>query len=31
MELLANPEAMKAIAAHRRGRAKLRPLSALEE
>lgn len=31
MELLANPEAMRAIAAHRKGRAKLLPLSALEE
>ena len=31
MELLASPEAMRAIAAHRKGRAKLLPLSALEE
>lgn len=31
MELLANPDAMRAIAAHRKGRAKLLPLSALEE
>ena len=31
MELLANPEAMRAITAHRKGRAKLLPLSALEE
>ena len=31
MELLANPEAMRAIAAHRKRRAKLLPLSALDE
>lgn len=31
MELLANPEAMRAITAHRKGRAKLLPLSALDE
>ena len=31
MELLASPEAMRAIAAHRKGRAKLLPLSALDE
>jgi antitoxin YefM len=31
IELLANPDAMKAIAAHRAGRMKLRPLSALDE
>jgi prevent-host-death family protein len=31
MELLANPDAMRAIAAHRAGRTKLAPLSALDE
>jgi len=31
MEILANPEAMKAIAVHRAGRTKLVPLSALDD
>lgn len=31
MELLANPKAMAAIEAHRKGRAKLLPLSALDD
>jgi antitoxin YefM len=31
MEVLANPKAMKAIAAHRAGRTKFLPLSALDE
>lgn len=31
MEILATPEAMKAIAAHRAGRTKFRPLSALDD
>jgi prevent-host-death family protein len=31
MEILATPEAMRAIAEHRAGRTKLRPLSALDD
>lgn len=31
MEILANPDAMKAIAAHRAGRTKFLPLSALDD
>ncbi len=31
MEVLANPEAMKAIAEHRRGRTKFLPLAALDD
>ncbi len=31
MEMLANPEAMRAVSAHRAGRTKLVPLSALDD